>query len=191
MSSGDCVDDQALKAAWKQFCRRLEEAGDSVFKETIPAKPLHRADAFRFLTQNLGQAFDLALETKNTRLKVIREGPWKLGFSPDQGSRVLYDLDSDPGETRTVARRNRKVVNSLLDRIRERERRLVPMVSEADPGTVSDRTEALRAIGYGEESSQQEFVECAGSPECACLPPVSGAPPSPARPTSRSISTTP
>ena len=71
MSFGDCADDTALKAAWKQFCRRLEEAGDLVFKDTIPALPLHRADAFRFLTQNLGQAFDLALETKNTEYPVI------------------------------------------------------------------------------------------------------------------------
>lgn len=71
MSFGDCTDDEALSTAWKQFCRRLEEAGESVFKDTIPAQPLHRADAFRFLTQNLGQAFDLALETRNTRYPVI------------------------------------------------------------------------------------------------------------------------
>lgn len=71
MSFGDCEADQDLRTAWKQFCRQLEEAGDYVFKETIPALPLHRADAFRFLTQNLGQAFDLALETKNTKYPVI------------------------------------------------------------------------------------------------------------------------
>lgn len=73
MSFGDCEVDGDLRDAWRQFCRRLEEAGDQVFKETIPAKPLHRADAFRFLTQNLGQAFDLALETKDTRYPVIHE----------------------------------------------------------------------------------------------------------------------
>lgn len=71
MSFGDCTDDEALRTAWQQFCRQLEQAGESVFKETIPAQPLHRADAFRFLAQNLGQAFDLALETKNTRYPVI------------------------------------------------------------------------------------------------------------------------
>ncbi|WP_334181818.1 DUF1214 domain-containing protein [Novosphingobium sp.] len=37
----------------------------SAFKDANPANPLQRADAFRFLTQNLGQAFDLALETRD------------------------------------------------------------------------------------------------------------------------------
>lgn len=73
MGIGDCSDDLALRAAWKEFCRRLEQAGDDVFKESNPALPLHRADAFRFLTQNLGQAFDLALETRNTQYPVIHQ----------------------------------------------------------------------------------------------------------------------
>ncbi|TAL02856.1 MAG: DUF1214 domain-containing protein [Rhodospirillaceae bacterium] len=71
MAFGDCRDDQALRAAWKMFCERLQEAGDQVFKDHNPPTPLHRADAFRFLTQNLGQAFDLAYETKDTRYPVI------------------------------------------------------------------------------------------------------------------------
>ena len=60
MAFGDCQDDEALRAAWIGFCRRLEESGDRVFKDYNPATPLHRADGFRFLTQNLGQVFDLA-----------------------------------------------------------------------------------------------------------------------------------
>lgn len=71
MSFGDCENDAGLKEAWDQFCQRVKEAGQSAFKDTIPANPLQRADTFRFLTQNLGQAFDLALETKNTRYPVI------------------------------------------------------------------------------------------------------------------------
>jgi hypothetical protein len=71
MALGDCSDDEALHAAWKQFCERLQQAGDRVFKDFNPPSPLHRADAFRFLTQNLGQAFDLALETKDPRFPVI------------------------------------------------------------------------------------------------------------------------
>jgi len=42
-----------------------------VFKDYNPATPLQRADAFRFLTQNLGQAFDLALETKDTQYPAL------------------------------------------------------------------------------------------------------------------------
>lgn len=82
MSFGDCPDDVDLKAAWKQFCGNLEEAGEQVFKDYNPASPRQRADGFRFLTQNLSQAFDLALETKNTKYPVIHAfcGPFrKLG----------------------------------------------------------------------------------------------------------------
>ena len=71
MAFGDGHDDEALRAAWRVFCERLSQAGERVFKDYNPATPLHRADAFRFLTQNLGQAFDLALETKDPRFPVI------------------------------------------------------------------------------------------------------------------------
>ena len=71
MAFGDGQDDEVLRTAWGEFCERLREAGDRVFKDYNPPTPLHRADAFRFLTQNLGQAFDLALETKDTRFPVV------------------------------------------------------------------------------------------------------------------------
>jgi hypothetical protein len=71
MAFGECDDDQELRAAWKVFCERLQEAGERVFKDYNPPAALHRADAFRFLTQNLGQAFDLALETRDPRFPVI------------------------------------------------------------------------------------------------------------------------
>jgi hypothetical protein len=71
MAFGDTEDDEALRAAWHEFCDRLKAAGDLAFKDTSPANGLQRADAFRYLTQNLGQAYDLALETKNTRFPVI------------------------------------------------------------------------------------------------------------------------
>ncbi|MGH6746685.1 DUF1214 domain-containing protein [Novosphingobium sp.] len=65
MAYGDGTDDAALKTAWDTFCERLKHAGLSAFKDANPANPLQRADAFRFLTQNLGQAFDLPLETRD------------------------------------------------------------------------------------------------------------------------------
>jgi hypothetical protein len=71
MAFGDYRDDEAMRGAWRIFCERLQAAGDRAFKDYNPPTPLHRADAFRFLTQNLGQAFDLALETKDTRYPVL------------------------------------------------------------------------------------------------------------------------
>ncbi len=71
MAFGDDPCDQSLRDAWSTFCRRLEAAGERAFKDYNPATPLHRADAFRFLTQNLGQAFDLGLETRDTRYPAL------------------------------------------------------------------------------------------------------------------------
>lgn len=65
MAFGDGPSDESLRSAWHHFCDQLKTAGDAVFKDANPAAPIMRADAFRFLTQNLGQAFDLALETKD------------------------------------------------------------------------------------------------------------------------------
>jgi hypothetical protein len=71
MAFGDSPDDAALRTAWQQFCQQLQAAGERAFKDYNPATPLHRADAFRFLTQNVGQAFDLALETKDTKYPAL------------------------------------------------------------------------------------------------------------------------
>jgi hypothetical protein len=82
MSFGDSPDDAALRRAWQHFCAQLQQAGERAFKDANPANALQRADAFRFLTQNLGQAFDLALETKDTKFPALHAfcGPTrKLG----------------------------------------------------------------------------------------------------------------
>ncbi len=71
MAFGDYSGDEDLRGAWRRFCRNLEHAGDLVFKDHNPPTGIHRADGFRFLTQNLSQAFDLALETRNTQYPVI------------------------------------------------------------------------------------------------------------------------
>jgi hypothetical protein len=71
MAFKDGPADEALHAAWTEFCDRLREAGEQVWKDANPGTPVMRADAFRFLAQNLGQAFDLALETKNTAYPLI------------------------------------------------------------------------------------------------------------------------
>lgn len=71
MALGDGPFDAALSTAWGDFCDRLRAAGERAFKDHNVASGLQRVDALRFLTQNLGQAFDLALETTDTRYPVI------------------------------------------------------------------------------------------------------------------------
>ena len=66
MAFRDSPDDQALSDAWAPVLRPAEVGRGRVFKDYNPPTPVQRADAFRFLTQNLGQAFDLALETQAT-----------------------------------------------------------------------------------------------------------------------------
>lgn len=71
MAFGDGPDDAALDAAWRRFCDQLKAAGRQAFKDYNATAGGQRADAFRFLTQNLGQAFDLALETRDTRYPML------------------------------------------------------------------------------------------------------------------------
>ncbi|AKK28814.1 DUF1214 domain-containing protein [Mycobacterium sp. EPa45] len=71
MAFGDGPDDTMLDDAWSEFCDRLKAAGAHAFKDTNATSGAQRADAFRFLTQNLGQAFDLALETRDPRYPSI------------------------------------------------------------------------------------------------------------------------
>jgi hypothetical protein len=82
MGFGEGLDDAALQWAWTEFCALLQRAGDRAFKDANSTTALQRADAYRFLTQNLGQAFDLALETRDTHYPVLHTfcGPTrKLG----------------------------------------------------------------------------------------------------------------
>jgi hypothetical protein len=82
MAFGDGPDDAALNGAWTEFCDRLKAAGERAIKDHNPASGAQRVDALRFLTQNLGQAFDLALETRDTRYPALHAfcGPTrKLG----------------------------------------------------------------------------------------------------------------
>ena len=55
MAFGDGADDAALDGAWSEFCERLKAAGRQAFKDFNATSGLQRADAFRFLTQNLGR----------------------------------------------------------------------------------------------------------------------------------------
>jgi hypothetical protein len=71
MAFGDSPCDAELQADWEAFCDRLKSAGRCVFKDENASNELQRVDGFRYLTQNLSQAFDLAVETKDTRYPAL------------------------------------------------------------------------------------------------------------------------
>ena len=71
MAYGDGPADKLLGEAWHRFCDNLKSAGDQVFKDSNPTGDVMRIDGYRFLTQNLGQAFPLALETADPAFPMI------------------------------------------------------------------------------------------------------------------------
>ena len=82
MAFGDNPNDAAMRDAWHAFCDEAKSAADHVFKDESGASDGERTNAFRYLTQNLSQAFDIWLENRQTRYPSIHAfcGPTrKLG----------------------------------------------------------------------------------------------------------------
>jgi arylsulfatase A-like enzyme len=99
-------------------------------------KPLHGGD----LRKSLG------LST-NADQRALQSGRWKLIEDRMRGATHLYDLDSDPGETRNLAAERPDEV--------ERLRRLLASTDAAEPGLVGEEVTIgsgdagkLRALGY-------------------------------------------
>ncbi len=67
MAYGDSPFDKPMFAEWSHFCDQLKAAGKLVFKDVNPPNAEQRVDGFRYLMGNLSQAYELALETKNTK----------------------------------------------------------------------------------------------------------------------------
>lgn len=59
---GDGQDDELLRTSWHQFCDRLKEAGDLVFRDTAPNNPVTRATGMRQLARNISLALQFSLE---------------------------------------------------------------------------------------------------------------------------------
>jgi hypothetical protein len=87
MAFGDNTNDAALLEAWHGFADQVKRAGDYIFKDISGASDGERTNAFRYLTQNLSQAFDIWLENRDTRYPTLHAfcGPTrKLGAdNPD------------------------------------------------------------------------------------------------------------
>jgi arylsulfatase len=76
----------------------------------------------------------------------VRQGRFKLVTDRATGSYALYDLESDPGETRDVASGHPAVAQRLLERLERRMGRQI----EAPRARALDlsETERLRSLGY-------------------------------------------
>jgi len=91
--------DAALRQAWLDFCDRLRQAGLESFKDSIPENEAQRVDAFRFLTQNLSQAFDLSLETKNPKFPLLHSFSNPLHKLGSDAADLLYHQAWIDGES--------------------------------------------------------------------------------------------
>jgi choline-sulfatase len=74
-------------------------------------------------------------------LRGVREGPMKLIFAPRA---ELYDLDSDPGETRDVSRERKDVARRLYAELERMGDSTPPAAATLDPGDL----ERLASLGY-------------------------------------------
>lgn len=62
---GDNPHDAELKASWDDFCDRLKQAGDLVFRDTAPAGDIDRAKGFRLLARNIALGLQFHLENND------------------------------------------------------------------------------------------------------------------------------
>jgi hypothetical protein len=71
VSFGDNTSDPRILEGWHQFSRSVDQAADQLFKDASGSTDGERTNAFRYLTQNLSQAFDIWLENRDTRNPTI------------------------------------------------------------------------------------------------------------------------
>lgn len=60
-------DDAALRQAWHDFCDRLRDAGELIFRPTTPATTLDRATGLRALARNIGLGLQFELDNNDPR----------------------------------------------------------------------------------------------------------------------------
>lgn len=50
---------------WREFCRNLEKAGDTILRKSTPADPFNRAEGIRYLTRLLRAALESQIESSD------------------------------------------------------------------------------------------------------------------------------
>jgi len=68
---GDGPDDRLLREGWHEFCEKLKQAGDIVFRDTAPKNPVTRATGMRQLARNVSLALQLEFENADPRYPEI------------------------------------------------------------------------------------------------------------------------
>jgi len=61
----DCEADSHLRQTWTEFCDKLKDAGELIFRDTAPATPLDRATGLRYIARNISLALAFELENKD------------------------------------------------------------------------------------------------------------------------------
>jgi arylsulfatase A-like enzyme len=104
-------------------------------------RPLHQRKRFA----KHAPAFDF--EPFDRRLKSIPVGGLKLILA-EEGEAELYDLETDPGETRNLAEARPDDVRRLEKRLRERFGAWPPPPAGELPALDAETLEQLRSLGY-------------------------------------------
>jgi arylsulfatase A-like enzyme len=78
----------------------------------------------------------------------VRHGRWKLHARGPDEPPTLYDLEADPGETRSVAAEQAEALRSLQAWWDRRARLVGPGIVDEGQADLADRLEALEAMGY-------------------------------------------
>ncbi len=60
------ADREAPGEAWRQFCRRLEKAGDLVFNAEVAGTPIDQVEGYRYLSRLLRIALEMHMENADT-----------------------------------------------------------------------------------------------------------------------------
>ena len=119
-----------------------------------------RGPVFSEATQP-GVAFETAGEWGNKRKpKAVREGCFKLLWSPYTGSEELFDLEADPGERHDLLRAAltpelAAVHERLAREVRRWSRAAQPLPSRFDASLLEETLERLSDLGYAEGATPE------------------------------------
>lgn len=62
---GDCPDDPQLRQTWQEFCDKLKQSGDLIFRDTAPRDTLDRTVGLRYLARNIALGLTFELENND------------------------------------------------------------------------------------------------------------------------------